>query len=47
MTINEIASAIINDLFGGNLIPLSNRSLISMEQIEDEVVAERSLIAKE
>lgn len=47
MTINEIASAIINDLFGGNLVPLSNRSLISMEQIEDEVVAERSLIAKE
>lgn len=47
MTLNQVASAIINDLFGGNLIPLSNRSLLSIEQMEDEVIAERILIAKE
>ena len=47
MTINQVSSAIINDLFGGNLVPLSNRSLLSIEQMEDEVIAERILIAKE
>lgn len=47
MELNQIASAILNDLWGGNLIPLSNRSLISIEQIEDEIIAERALIAKE
>lgn len=47
MQLNQIASAILNDLWGGNLIPLSNRSLISIEQIEDECIAERELIIKE
>ena len=47
MTLNQTASAIINDLFGGNMIPSSNRSLLSIEQMEDEVIAERVLIAKE
>ena len=47
MTLHEIASAILNDLWGGNLIPLSNRSLISLEQIEDEVIEERSSIIRE
>lgn len=47
MTLNQTASAIINDLFGGSMIPTSNRSLLSIEQMEDEVIAERVLIAKE
>lgn len=45
--LQEISSAIVNDLFGGNLIPKSNRSLISLEQIDDEVIAERELILRE
>jgi hypothetical protein len=47
MELNKIASAIINDLWGGNLIPMSNRSLISQEQIEDEVIEERVAIIRE
>lgn len=47
MTLEQCSSAIINELFGGNLISLSNRGLISQEQIEDEVIAERELIIKE
>lgn len=47
MSIAEIASAIINDLFGGNLIVESNRSFISIEQISDEIVAEREMILRE
>jgi hypothetical protein len=47
MTINEISSAIINDLFSGNLVTLSNRSMISQEQIEDEVVEQRNAVIKE
>ena len=47
MTLNQTASAIINDLWGGNLIPPSNRSLISIEQIEDECIAEREQIIRE
>lgn len=47
MTINEIASAVYNDLFGGSMIPPSNRSLISLEQLEDEVIEIRKSIIKE
>jgi len=47
MELNKIASAILNDLWGGNLIPLSNRALISLEQIEDEVLEERISIIKD
>lgn len=47
MTLSQLSSAIINELFGGNLIPLSNRALISQEQLEDEVIAERELILRE
>ena len=47
MELNKVASTIINDLWGGNLIPLSNRSLLSIEQVEDECIAERELIIKE
>ena len=47
MELNKIASAVLNDLWGGNLIPLSNRSLVSLEQIEDEAIEERSSIIRE
>ena len=47
MTVSEIAAAILNDLWGGNMIPPSNRSLLSLEQLEDEVVAERMSIIKD
>ena len=47
MNVNQIASAIINDLFSGNLVSLSNRALISQEQIEDECIEARSAIIKD
>lgn len=47
MKLNEISSVIINDLWAGTTTPLSTRSLISQEQIEDEIIAERELITKE
>lgn len=47
MELNKLTSAIINDLWGGNLIPLSNRSLISEEQIADECIETRSSIIRE
>ena len=47
MNINQIASAIINDLFSGNLVSLSNRSMISQDQIEDEVLETRSAVIKD
>lgn len=47
MKLNEISSAIFNDLFGGSMRPVSNRSLLSLEQLEDEIIAERSLILRE
>lgn len=47
MELNKIASAILNDLWGGNLIPASNRSLISIEQMEDEIIEERYSIIHE
>lgn len=47
MELSKIASAILNDLWGGNFIPESNRALISLEQIEDECIAEREMIIKE
>ena len=47
MNINQIASAIINDLFSGNLISLSNRSMISQDQIEDEVIETRNAVIKD
>ena len=47
MNVNQIASAIINDLFSGNLVSLSNRALISQEQIEDECIEARCAIIKD
>lgn len=47
MELNKLSSAILNDLWGGNVIPLDNRSLISQEQIEDEIVEVRSSIIRE
>ena len=47
MELNKLTSAIINDLWGGNLVPLSSRSLISEEQIADECLEVRSSIIKE
>ena len=47
MNINQIASAIINDLFSGNLISLSNRSMIWQDQIEDEVIETRNAVIKD
>ena len=47
MNVNQIASAIINALFSGNLVSLSNRSMISQDQIEDEVLETRSAVIKD
>lgn len=47
MTLSEISSAVFNDLFGGAMIPPSNRSLISLEQLEDEAIEIRKSIIKE
>lgn len=47
MTINQISSAIINDLFSGNLVTQSNRAMISEDQIADEVVETRNAVIKE
>ena len=47
MNVNQIASAIINDLFSGNLVSLSNRAMISQDQIEDEVIETRNAIIKD
>ena len=47
MNVNQITSAIINDLFSGNLVSLSNRSMISQDQIEDEVLETRSAVIKD
>lgn len=47
MTVNQIASAVWNDLFGGSVIPPSNRSLISLEQLEDEVIEIRKSVISE
>lgn len=47
MNINQIASSIYNDIWGGNIAPSSDTSLISVEQLEDEVVDTRSAVIKE
>lgn len=44
MTLNALSSAIINDLFSGNFIQENDRSLISVEQIEDECIEARSSV---
>ena len=47
MNVNQIASAIINDLFSGNLVSLSNRAMISQEQLTDECIETRCAIIKD
>ena len=47
MNVNQIASAIINDLFSGNLVSLSNRSMVSIEQLMDEVIETRNTVIKD
>lgn len=46
MTTEELASAIILDVEAG-LVGLHNNPTISLEQIEDEVVATRELVILE
>lgn len=46
MTINEISSAIYNDIMSG-LINITSDPNISLEQLEDEVVEERQAVIKE
>ncbi len=47
MTVNDISSAILNDLFSGNFVTPNNQSLLSVDQLEDEVIEERAAIIKE
>jgi len=47
MTINQIASAVLNDLYAGNLIKTADTSYISIEQLEDEVADARAAVLKE
>ena len=47
MKLNEIASVVFNDLFGGSVIPPSTRSLISLEQLEDEAIEMRKSVINE
>lgn len=47
MTVEQIASAIVNDLYAGNVIKLDDREHISIEQLEDEIIDCRSSIIKE
>lgn len=46
MTIDQIASAIYNDVFSG-LRNVNSNILLSMEQLEDEVLEERQTVIKE
>lgn len=47
MTLNELASAIYNDIVGGALVPKSNLRFLSMEQLTDECIEARSAIIKD
>lgn len=46
MTIEQIASAVYNDVEAG-LVGIHSNPTISMEQLEDEVVAERERVILE
>lgn len=46
MTVNQIASAVLNDLFSGTFIKQDDKALISIEQLEDEVIEERATAIK-
>ena len=47
MNVNQITSAIINDLFSGNLVSVSNRAMISQDQLADEVIETRGAVIKD
>lgn len=47
MTVNQIASSIVNDLYAGNVVKLSDREHISIEQLEDEIIDCRATVIKE
>lgn len=47
MTLNELASAIYNDIVGGALVPKSNLRFLSMEQLTDEVIETRNAVIKD
>ena len=47
MTVEQIASAVFNDLVSGSLIKISDTSAISLEQLTDEVIDERAIVLKE
>ena len=47
MTTEQIASAIVNDLYAGNVVKLDDRNHISIEQLEDEVIDCRNSLIKE
>ena len=46
MTIEEIASAVYNDVEAG-LVGMHSNNTMSLEQLEDEVVAERERVILE
>ena len=47
MTLNELSSAIYNDIVGGALVPKSNLRFLSMEQLTDEVIETRNAVIKD
>ena len=47
MNVNQIASAIYNDIVGGALVPKSNLRFLSMEQLTDEVIETRNAVIKD
>lgn len=47
MQLEELVSAIYNDLISGTMIPASNRQFISLDQIEDECIETRATIIRE
>lgn len=46
MTIEQIASAVYNDVISG-LVGINSNPTLSMDQLEDEVVAERERVILE
>lgn len=47
MQLEELVSAIYNDLVSGTFIPASNRQFISLDQLEDECIETRASIIRE
>ena len=47
MTLNELSSAIYNDIVGGALVPSSGVQFVSLEQLEDECIETRNAVIKD